>query len=223
MRLTFLASAGDTATSAARRRVRVVDLPSSRWRRLACSRRSLPLPVTLKRFFAPLCVFIFGTSVSSLIRADARVGGAPEPVGSGAPLWCCRQASAAACSDSAGLRAVSFGLGLGPGAGLAAGLGVGLGVALGVGLGVALGAGPGRAGPGFGGGPGIGRAPGPGRGAVPGVAEPGAGAGRAAGVGRAAGAGAGAGRLLGAGVADGVDGEPLDEGPEDEPLDGGPD
>jgi hypothetical protein len=30
------------------------------WFKPAWRRRSLPLAVTLKRFFAPLCVFIFG-------------------------------------------------------------------------------------------------------------------------------------------------------------------
>src|SRR4249919_2481903 len=49
-------------TSLARRkpRLRLADFFSSRWLCGPFRRRSLPVPVTLNRFFAPLCVFCFG-------------------------------------------------------------------------------------------------------------------------------------------------------------------
>src|SRR5690606_3337648 len=54
------ASAGETTWSLARRRVRRLDLRSNRWRRPACSRMTLPDPVTRNRFLAPECVLFFG-------------------------------------------------------------------------------------------------------------------------------------------------------------------
>src|SRR6476619_6922901 len=68
-RLTFLTSALEVTTSAASRRVRVEDLPSSRWRRLACSRRTLPVPLRRNRFLVPLCVFIFGIGTFSSVSS----------------------------------------------------------------------------------------------------------------------------------------------------------
>src|SRR6476620_4829301 len=68
-RLTFLTSALEVTTSAASRRVRVEDLPSSRWRRLACSRRTLPVPLRRNRFLVPLCVFIFGIGAFSSVSS----------------------------------------------------------------------------------------------------------------------------------------------------------
>src|SRR3954471_14995090 len=68
-RLTFLTSALEVTTSAASRRVRVEALPSSRWRRLACSRRTLPVPLRRNRFLVPLCVFIFGIGTFSSVSS----------------------------------------------------------------------------------------------------------------------------------------------------------
>src|SRR5688500_3057428 len=47
-------------------RIFLLDLCSSRWRPPACSRMTLPVPVRRKRFFAPLCVFIFGMGADLL-------------------------------------------------------------------------------------------------------------------------------------------------------------
>src|SRR6476661_3945713 len=80
--LTFLASGFDTWTSFAIERVKREDLCSSRWRPPACSRMTLPVPVRRKRFFAPLCVFIFGMG-ADLLRV-ARVSGRTWSVGPGA-------------------------------------------------------------------------------------------------------------------------------------------
>src|SRR6476661_2549313 len=59
-RLIFLTSLECTSASAARRRVRVDGFFSNRCWRIACSRRSLPLPVFLNRLAAVFDVFIFG-------------------------------------------------------------------------------------------------------------------------------------------------------------------
>ena len=59
-RLTARTSAGATSAGRPRRRTRLEDFFSSRWDRLAWRRRSLPVPVTLKRLAAPLSVFCFG-------------------------------------------------------------------------------------------------------------------------------------------------------------------
>src|SRR5207342_1231024 len=90
-RLTFLTSALEVTTSAASRRVRVEDLPSSRWRRLACSRRTLPVPDRRNRFLVPLCVLFFGiVSFSSVFSRGARVvlRAAPRGRGRGRRSWC---------------------------------------------------------------------------------------------------------------------------------------
>src|SRR5690554_1975174 len=68
------ASAGETTWSLARRRVRRLDLRSNRWRRPACSRMTLPDPVTRNRFLAPECVLFFGTGVLSFISPGRRCG-----------------------------------------------------------------------------------------------------------------------------------------------------
>src|SRR5580698_3033912 len=62
--------------SLASRRVRTEDLCSSRWLRPARRCMSLPLPVTRKRFFAPLWVFILGIAASSPRWWVWRLGGA---------------------------------------------------------------------------------------------------------------------------------------------------
>lgn len=54
------ASAAEISPSWAKRRFRRDDFFSRMWLRLRLRRTSLPVPVVLMRFFAPLCVFIFG-------------------------------------------------------------------------------------------------------------------------------------------------------------------
>src|SRR5215470_16150210 len=58
--LIFLASAGARVTSPASRLVRRLGLCSNRCLRFARRRITFPVPVSRKRLFAPLCVFIFG-------------------------------------------------------------------------------------------------------------------------------------------------------------------
>src|SRR6188472_4398991 len=91
-RLTFLTSALEVTTSAASRRVRVEALPSSRWRRLACSRRTLPVPLRRNRFLVPLCVFIFGigtfSSVSSRGGASRAADWRSRRGPGGVVRWC---------------------------------------------------------------------------------------------------------------------------------------
>src|SRR3954447_4402426 len=53
-------SPGASTTSSLRRRVRVEGFFSRMWLRIARRRRSLPVPVALKRLAAPRWVFIFG-------------------------------------------------------------------------------------------------------------------------------------------------------------------
>src|SRR5277367_1027112 len=61
-RLVFFSRALERSVSRPSRRARTDDFFSMRCPRKALPRRSLPLPVTLMRFFAPLSVFIFGIS-----------------------------------------------------------------------------------------------------------------------------------------------------------------
>src|SRR5262249_19051089 len=51
-----------TGVSLRKRRLRFGDFFSSRWLRIAGRRITLPVPVTLNRFFAALCLFVFGIS-----------------------------------------------------------------------------------------------------------------------------------------------------------------
>src|SRR5690348_4971174 len=69
--LIFFASAGASSTSPASRRVTLLGLCSNRCLRFARRRSTLPVPVSRKRLFAPLCVFIFGmlAVVFRLLRA----------------------------------------------------------------------------------------------------------------------------------------------------------
>jgi hypothetical protein len=60
MRFAAKALGALAATSPDRRRVNLDDLRSSKWRLPARSCMIFPEPVTRKRFFAPLWVFIFG-------------------------------------------------------------------------------------------------------------------------------------------------------------------
>src|SRR5690606_33300654 len=69
-RLMRLTSALATDSVPSRRRVSRLVFFSRRCRRPACSRRSLPLPVTLMRFAVPLWVLFFGI-YSSSFRTDA--------------------------------------------------------------------------------------------------------------------------------------------------------
>src|SRR6516165_4107066 len=72
--LIFLTSAGATGTSPASRRVTLLDLCSNSCLRFARRRSTFPVPVSRKRLFAPLCVFIFGmlAVVFRLLRAFRR-------------------------------------------------------------------------------------------------------------------------------------------------------
>src|SRR5690349_10080472 len=69
--LIFLASAGASSTSPASRLVTLLGLCSNRCLRFARRRSTFPVPVSRKRLFAPLCVFIFGmlAVVFRLLRA----------------------------------------------------------------------------------------------------------------------------------------------------------
>src|SRR3954453_7666230 len=58
--LMTLASCGASTTSLFRRRVSREDLTSRWWRMPAPCLTTLPVPVSLKRFFAPECVFCLG-------------------------------------------------------------------------------------------------------------------------------------------------------------------
>src|SRR4029077_13897078 len=70
--LVFLVSAGASVRSLLSRRVRRLDLCSSRWFMLARRRITLPVAVNRNRFAAPLCVFIFGmVAVVSVVRLRA--------------------------------------------------------------------------------------------------------------------------------------------------------
>src|SRR6476660_2666067 len=86
-----LASPLKTILSPARRRVSLEGLFSRLWRRFACWRRSLPLPVSLKRFLAPLWVFIFGmgTDLLTYPQKSLQLFRAATPAG-GVLVACCR-------------------------------------------------------------------------------------------------------------------------------------
>src|SRR5579875_1768341 len=72
--LISLTSLPASGTSPLSRRVRRDGLCSSRWLRLARRRITLPEPVSLKRFPAPLCVFIFG--MVAVVSIHVRAAGA---------------------------------------------------------------------------------------------------------------------------------------------------
>src|SRR5438477_3525342 len=74
-RLTCLRSAALTSVSRLSRRVLVDGFFSSRWFMKALRRRILPVPVILKRFAAPLSVFIFGIGGGSPLSVGG-IGGA---------------------------------------------------------------------------------------------------------------------------------------------------
>src|SRR3954463_13592876 len=79
--LSLLVSAGETTASWSSRRLRVEDLYSNLCCLLACSRTSLPVPVTFTRLAVPLWVFCFGMSscpvrcASSVCRCRAAARG----------------------------------------------------------------------------------------------------------------------------------------------------
>src|SRR5690606_27190695 len=115
--LMFLASAGASTTSRLRRRVWTDDFTSRLWRMPAPCLTTLPLPVILKRFFAPECVFCLGILLS---YSDA---GSPAGFAAGLALGVAGLASAAAAAGfAAGFGAPGFAAGLGAAeaAGLAA-------------------------------------------------------------------------------------------------------
>src|SRR5262249_22921694 len=60
MRFTSRASEGSTGCCCRKLRLRFADFFPSRWAFGAFRRSSFPVPVTLNRFFAPLCLFCFG-------------------------------------------------------------------------------------------------------------------------------------------------------------------
>src|SRR4029077_21287586 len=65
--LTFLTSLSATSYIFRKPRLRFDDFFSRLWLRIPCRRRSFPVPVTLKRFFAPFPVFIFGICLHSCV------------------------------------------------------------------------------------------------------------------------------------------------------------
>src|SRR3954452_14308872 len=82
MRLTFFSSPPVISASRLRRRLRVEDFFSNRWFLKALRRVIRPVPVTLKRFLAPVSVFILGIGASGLLAG--RDGGGPAGGGVGA-------------------------------------------------------------------------------------------------------------------------------------------
>jgi hypothetical protein len=60
MRLTRGLSSAEIAAGLPRARLRLGDFFSRMWLVKACRPRSLPAALSLKRFLAPECVFIFG-------------------------------------------------------------------------------------------------------------------------------------------------------------------
>src|SRR5687768_12751224 len=69
------ASPGATVVSPARRRFRLGAFFSRMWLLLTCRRRSLPVPVILKRLAAPRWVFILGIWGSLSWERRSRLGG----------------------------------------------------------------------------------------------------------------------------------------------------
>jgi len=74
MRATFFWSALSTMLSVSRWRLRLVVLEVRIWRLKACPRLNLPVPVFLKRFAAPLCVFSLGIAVFLVYNKAAYPG-----------------------------------------------------------------------------------------------------------------------------------------------------
>ena len=74
MRATFFWSALSTMLSVSRWRLRLVALEVRMWRLKACPRLNLPVPVFLKRFAAPLCVFSLGMAVFLVYIKMAKSG-----------------------------------------------------------------------------------------------------------------------------------------------------
>ena len=69
MRLAFLVSPGANCSSEAKRLVLLLDFDSSKCLRPERSCVIFPVPVFLKRFLAPLCVFIFGIYLSLVLKS----------------------------------------------------------------------------------------------------------------------------------------------------------
>jgi len=66
--LTLALSEPDTSFCSSRRRLRLAFFLPRMWLRIAWRPRILPRGLTLKRFFAPECVFIFG--IEATIEAE---------------------------------------------------------------------------------------------------------------------------------------------------------
>src|SRR5271165_1354017 len=96
MRATFFWSALSTIVSVSRWRLRLVAFEVRMWRLKACPRLNLPVPVFLKRFAAPLCVFSLGIAVFLVYnkRVSTRDGGADLTVRRFTLLWCDSNATA---------------------------------------------------------------------------------------------------------------------------------
>ena len=80
MRATFFWSALSTNVSVSSWRLRLVIFEVRMWRLKACPRLNLPVPVFLKRFAAPLCVFSFGIAICLFYNKKVGRGETPGPL-----------------------------------------------------------------------------------------------------------------------------------------------
>src|ERR1700744_725016 len=78
MRSTFGKSASETSTVPPRWRLVFFSFDVKMWRILVWPRSTLPVPVFLKRFAAPLCVFSLGMGILK-IAGMATSASIPEP------------------------------------------------------------------------------------------------------------------------------------------------
>src|SRR5262245_66689148 len=87
MRFTSRTSEEYTGCCLRKLRLRFADFFARLWLFIALRRRSLPVPVTLNRFFAALFLFCSGISVRSwILRCDSGVLGRPEQHAHVAPI-----------------------------------------------------------------------------------------------------------------------------------------
>jgi len=70
--LTLFVSARVSRRSLRNPRFFFADFVSKLWLRIAGRRLIFPVPVSLKRFFAPLCVFVFGIVFHSCVLCRAQ-------------------------------------------------------------------------------------------------------------------------------------------------------
>lgn len=68
----FFSNAGLTKPDLRSLRFRLVDFFVKMWFANECPRFTFPLEVSLNRFLAPLCDFIFGTMFPTPVRPDAQ-------------------------------------------------------------------------------------------------------------------------------------------------------